>query len=66
MPASTVESAKDELKEERRGYIEQRTRSHLQRNGEDLQEPMAAVSGKRVDPEAVQALERVASIFEPT
>ncbi|KAJ9606010.1 hypothetical protein H2200_009859 [Cladophialophora chaetospira] len=61
-----VESAKDEDKEERRGYIEQRTRSHLQRNGEGLQEPMAAVSGKRVDPEEIQALEKVAAIFEPT
>ncbi|KIW70068.1 hypothetical protein, variant [Phialophora macrospora] len=60
-----VDSAKDELKEERRGYIEQRTRSHLHRNGEDLQEESAAVSGKRVESEEVQALEKVAAIFDP-
>jgi kinetochore protein Mis12/MTW1 len=60
-----VDSAKDELKEERRGYIEQRTRSHLHRNGGDLQEESAAVSGKRVESEEVQALEKVAAIFDP-
>ncbi|EXJ61762.1 hypothetical protein A1O7_02192 [Cladophialophora yegresii CBS 114405] len=60
-----VDSAKDELKEERRGYIEQRTQSHLRRNGEDVQEQSAAVSGKRVESEEVQALEKVAAIFDP-
>ena len=58
-------SAKDELKEERRGYIEQRTRSHLQRNGGDAQEPMAAVAGKRAESEEVLAMEKIAAIFEP-
>ncbi|OCT49773.1 Mis12 domain protein [Cladophialophora carrionii] len=60
-----VDSAKDELKEERRDYIEQRTRSHLRRNGEDLQEQSAAIAGKRVESEEVQALENVAAIFDP-
>lgn len=62
---ASAESAKDEMREERRGYIEQRTRSHLERNGENLQEDSAAISGRRVDPEEIQALEKVASIFEP-
>ncbi|KIW88185.1 uncharacterized protein Z519_11296 [Cladophialophora bantiana CBS 173.52] len=59
-----VSSAKDELKEERRGYIEQRTRSHLERNGEAAGEDYT-LSGKRVDPDEVQALEKVASILDP-
>ena len=59
------ESAKDELREERRGYIEQRTRSHLVRNGGTLQNNSAALPGKRVDAEEVQALEKVASFFDP-
>lgn len=60
-----AETAKDELRGERREYIEQRTRSHLERNGQNAGDDSAMVSGKRVDPEEVQALERVASIFEP-
>ena len=60
-----ADTAKDELRGERREYIEQRTRSHLERNGQTAGEDSAMVSGKRVDPEEVQALEKVASIFEP-
>ncbi|KIY02474.1 uncharacterized protein Z520_02613 [Fonsecaea multimorphosa CBS 102226] len=60
-----ISSAKDELKEERRGYIEQRTRSHLERSGEASGENSTALSGRRVDLEEVQAMEKVASIFEP-
>ncbi|OAL39035.1 hypothetical protein AYO20_01786 [Fonsecaea nubica] len=59
-----ISSAKDELKEERRGYIEQRTRSHLERHGEASGEDSTVLSGKRVDREEVQALENVASIFD--
>ncbi|KAK5047734.1 hypothetical protein LTR84_006399 [Exophiala bonariae] len=61
-----ADTAKEELRAERRQYIEQRTRMHLERNGQTLGEESAMVSGKRVDPEEVQALEKVASIFEPT
>lgn len=61
-----LDSAKDENREERRGYIEQRTRAHLERNGLKPDESSALVSGKRMDPEEVQALETVASIFERT
>lgn len=64
-PGMNTETAKDELREERRGYIEQRTRSHLERNGQRLEEDTAGMFHKRVDPEEVQALETVASIFDP-
>ncbi|KIX07305.1 uncharacterized protein Z518_01958 [Rhinocladiella mackenziei CBS 650.93] len=56
-------SAKDELREERRGYIEQRTQSHLRRHGQISEESATMVSGKHVDPEEIQALEKIASIF---
>ena len=60
-----MDSAKDELREDRRGYIEQRTLSHLERNGQTLSDNPTLVPGKRLDPEEVQALEKVASIFDP-
>jgi kinetochore protein Mis12/MTW1 len=64
--ASTIiESAKDEVREERRGYIEQRIRSHLARNGTNLQDNSAAFVGTAADPEEIQAMETAASIFDP-
>lgn len=59
-------SAKDELREERRGYIEQRTWSHMERNGLNPEDNPSLLSSRRVDPEEVQALEKVASLFDPT
>jgi len=59
-------SAKEEIKEERRGYIEQRTRSHLERNGINPAENSSLLFAKRVDEEEVHALEKVASIFDQT
>lgn len=61
----TIDTAKDELREERRGYIELRTRSHLERSGQSLEDHSTILSGKRVDPEEVQALEQVATTFDP-
>ncbi|EXJ90047.1 hypothetical protein A1O3_03115 [Capronia epimyces CBS 606.96] len=60
-----IESAKDELREERRGYIEQQTQSLLKRNGESMAEHAAVVPGRRVDAEEVQAMEKLASLFDP-
>ncbi|KAJ9621388.1 uncharacterized protein PV06_04801 [Exophiala oligosperma] len=57
-------SAKEEIKEERRGYIEQRTRLHLERNGVSPAGDSSLLFAKRVDEEEVQALEKVASIFD--
>ena len=61
-----MDSAKDEVREERRGYIEQRTLAHLDRNGQKVADDAILVSGKRVDSGEVQALEKVASMFDPT
>lgn len=59
-------SAKDEIRQDRRSYIEQRTRAHLERHGQGMGSEGQVVGGRRVDPEEVQALERTASIFDPT
>ncbi|RVX70897.1 hypothetical protein B0A52_06054 [Exophiala mesophila] len=59
-------SAKDEIRQDRRGYIEQRTRAHLERHGQGMGSDDPVVGGRRVDPEEVQALEKAASIFDPT
>lgn len=58
-------SARDERREERRAYIEQRTSSHLERNGETVAAQTAAViPGKVVDDrEEIRALEKVAGMF---
>jgi kinetochore protein Mis12/MTW1 len=59
-------TAKDEVREERRGYIEQRTKAHLERDGSVTADDAAMVLGKHVDAEEVQALEKVSTMFEPT
>ncbi|KAK5442014.1 hypothetical protein LTS15_011061 [Exophiala xenobiotica] len=61
-----LNSAKEEIKEERRGYIEQRTWSRLERNGMEPAENFNLLSGRRIDAEEVQALEKVASVFDQT
>ena len=60
----TMDSAKDELKEERRQYIEQRTRSHLERNGKFIADS-GPLSGKSTDSSEIEALEKAASMFNP-
>lgn len=60
----TTDTAKDELKEERRQYIEQRTKSHLERNGKAASDS-GPFSGKHTDMAEVEALEKAASIFNP-
>jgi len=60
----SMDSAKDELKEERRQYIEQRTKAHLERNGQAAAES-GPFSGKQTDVAEVEALEKAASIFNP-
>jgi len=60
----TTDSAKDELKEERRQYIEQRTKSHLERNGQAASDS-GPFSGKQTDAAEVEALEKAANIFNP-
>ena len=60
-----VESAKDERREERRDYIEQRTKAHLEKNTHLPSDDAAALSGKSMDLDEVEALEKVAGVFAP-
>jgi kinetochore protein Mis12/MTW1 len=59
-----IDGARAERREERREYIEQRARMHLQRNGESSLVRDPAIAGKRIEPEQVEALEKVADIFD--
>lgn len=59
-------TAKDELREERRGYIEQRTQEHIQRNGHTTSEESGAIGGSTIDHAEVEALEKVAASFNQT
>lgn len=59
------DTAQDERREERREYIEQRTRSHLERNGHSTAASSGPLSSKRTDAAEVEALEKAASIFNP-
>jgi kinetochore protein Mis12/MTW1 len=58
-------SARDERRQERRDYIEQRTRMHLERNRRAYGDNTVSVNGRKVDTEEVEALEKVASILGP-
>lgn len=58
-----LKTARDERRQERRDYIEQRTRMHLERNALAHADNAMSVNGRKVDPEEVEALEKVASIF---
>lgn len=61
----SVDSAKDEMREERRQYIETRTREHLDRNGQTAGADAGPISGKQTNIAEVEALERAAHIFNP-
>ena len=64
--STSIESAKDEMKQERREYIEQRTQAHLQRNGQAMSDNASALPAKHLDPDEIQAMERVAQMFKPS
>jgi len=59
------DTAKDERREERREYIEKRTKSHLERNGQSVGSDTGSLSGKRTETAEVEALEKAASVFNP-
>lgn len=59
------DTAKDEIREDRRNYIEERTRAHLERQGQILTQDSTVVGGRTIDPQEVQALEKIAAIFDP-
>lgn len=58
-----VESAKDEMMQERREYIEQRTKNLLQKNGDAMADNASALPANPLDPDEIHALEKVAQIF---
>lgn len=59
------DTAKDEYREERRHYIEQRTKSHLERNGRSALADSGPLAGKQTDTAEVEALEKAANMFNP-
>ncbi|ETN46861.1 uncharacterized protein HMPREF1541_01050 [Cyphellophora europaea CBS 101466] len=59
-------TAKAELQQERRDYIEQRTRAHIERHGRTDADDAAALSGRPLDADEIQAMEKVAQTFQPT
>lgn len=64
-PGPVLETAKDELKQERRDYIEQRTKAYLERSGQIGSESSGPIAGKSVDPGEITALEKLAGSFNP-
>ncbi|KAL9116213.1 MAG: hypothetical protein Q9227_000584 [Pyrenula ochraceoflavens] len=60
----SIESAADERREERRRYIDQRVRLHVDRDGDTRMSEGDASRGKKTDPDEIAALERVARMFE--
>ena len=60
LPASAADIARDSKREERRRYIESRTRIHLERTGElSTKGSNGFVKGRKIDSEEAQALEGV-------
>lgn len=60
----TSNSIKDERREERREYIEQRTKLHIDKNNHSGS-ASGPLSGKQTDPSEVEALEKAANLFNP-
>jgi len=60
-----IDSVRAERREERREYIEQRAKLHLERHPEASSVDGSAVAGKRVQPEEVEGADTLANIFDP-
>ena len=63
LQASKPESAKDEQRQERREYIEQRTKAQLEKIGYTRPEDADAIRGRRTEKEEVEALEKAANLL---
>lgn len=59
-------TAKAEVQQERRDYIEQRTRAHIERYGGSTADDAAALPAKPLDTDEIKAMEKAAQIFNPT
>jgi kinetochore protein Mis12/MTW1 len=60
-----LRTAKAEMQQDRRDYIEQRTRAHIDRYGGGNTDA-DALPNKSLDTDEIQAMEKVAQIFNPT
>jgi kinetochore protein Mis12/MTW1 len=64
LPRSADEMEIEQMKDERREYIEGRTRMHLERTGElGIGDGSAIIAGRKVDSSEAQALETVVEIL---
>jgi kinetochore protein Mis12/MTW1 len=63
-PSTGIDGVRAERREERREYIEQRAKLHLDRHRDGASVSHSAVSGKRVEPEEIEALEKVANMLD--
>jgi kinetochore protein Mis12/MTW1 len=59
-----IDSVRAERREERREYIEQRAKLHLQRHPEGASVDGSAVAGKRIQAEEVETLETFTNVFD--
>jgi kinetochore protein Mis12/MTW1 len=64
--SNNLDSAKAEIRQERREYIEQRTRAHIDRSGGSDADDASALPGQPLHADDIQAMEKVAQIFHPT
>lgn len=63
-PRTVIDGVRAERREERREYIEQRAKMHLQRHADSSSANRLPAAGKRVEVDEVEALEKVAEIFD--
>jgi kinetochore protein Mis12/MTW1 len=63
--STTTSTAKEEIRQERREYIEQRTKAHIERYGGTSSDDAAAVPGRPLDTEEILAMEKVAHLLNP-
>ena len=59
----THNSAKDERREDRRDYIEQRTKAHLEKHGLHNGDDAMSLTGRNIDLDEIGALEKIAARF---
>lgn len=64
--SSNSDSAKAEIRQERRDYIEQRTLAQIERSGGADVDDASALPGQPLHADDIAAMEKVAQIFHPT
>lgn len=61
----SLDTARDEAREERRRYIVQTTKAHLDRNGQSGSSNSQPFSGRQPTTDEVESLEKVSRLFNP-